>query len=175
MRRALIWLPLVLFLLLLGLVISGIVKPGDRAVRSAMVGKPVPALDLPALVDGKPGVNSAALATGEPILLNLFASWCVPCIAEAPQLMKLKQQGVKIYGVAVRDTPEAMARFLNENGDPYAAIGDDGASQVSIALGSSGVPETYVIDGSGRIVLQHIGYVGEQDIAEIRAALEKAR
>ena len=89
--------------------------------------------------------------------------------------MQLKQQGVKIYGVAVRDTPEAMAKFLGENGDPYAAIGDDGASQVSIALGSSGVPETYVIDGRGKIVLQHIGYIGEQDMAEIRAALEKAR
>ncbi len=175
MRRALIWLPLVLFVLMLGLVVSGIVKPGDRAVRSAMVGKQVPALDLPALVEGKPGVSTAALATGEPILLNLFASWCIPCIAEAPQLMQLKQQGVKIYGVAVRDTPEAMAKFLGENGDPYAAIGDDGASQVSIALGSSGVPETYVIDGNGKIVLQHIGYIGEQDVAEIRAALEKAR
>ncbi|QIG80948.1 DsbE family thiol:disulfide interchange protein [Stakelama tenebrarum] len=174
MRRLLIWLPLAAFLLLLGVAIRGIVSPGERAVRSALIGQPVPLLKIDPLFEGRPGIDSDALATGEPILLNLFASWCVPCIAEAPQLMKLKEEGVPIYGVAVRDTPEEMRRFLNENGDPYTAIGDDRTSQVSIALGASGVPETYVIDGQGRIVKQHIGYIGSQDMDELRKALEAA-
>ncbi|MCW3848416.1 redoxin family protein [Sphingomonas sp. LB-2] len=171
MRRVLIWAPLGFFALVFALVMTGLLAPSDRAVKSAMVGKPVPGFVLPALVPGKPGVNSAAFADGKPRLINVFASWCVPCIAEAPQLMKLKQQGVEIVGVATADTPEDMANFLKTAGDPFAAIGDDRIRKVQFALGSAGVPESFVIDGSGKIVMQHIGYIGPQDMPKILAAL----
>jgi cytochrome c biogenesis protein CcmG, thiol:disulfide interchange protein DsbE len=174
MRRVLIWAPLVLFALLFALVASGLFKPGDRIVHSAMVGKPLPALTLPALLPGKPGIASAELK-GKPRLLNVFASWCIPCIAEAPQLMKLKQAGVEIDAIAIRDTPEAVQAFLARNGDPYARIGDDKASRAQLALGSSGVPETFVIDADGRIAYQHIGDIREDDVAELLAQLEKAK
>lgn len=174
MKRVLIWAPLALFALVFALVASGLIKPGDRMVRSAMVGKPLPAMQLPALVPGRPGIDSAAM-TGKPRLLNVFASWCIPCIAEAPQLMKLRQAGVEIDAIAVRDTPDAVQQFLRQNGDPYARIGDDKASAAQLALGSSGVPETFVIDARGTIAYQHIGDIRAENIPELLAALEKAK
>ncbi|ATY31825.1 redoxin family protein [Sphingomonas psychrotolerans] len=174
MRRVLIWAPLVLFAAVFGLVASGLIKPGDRTIHSAMVGKPLPVLALPALLPGKPGIASAELK-GKPRLLNVFASWCIPCIAEAPQLMKLKQAGVEIDAIAIRDTPAAVQAFLARNGDPYARIGDDKASRAQLALGSSGVPETFVIDAAGRIAYQHIGDVREDDVPLLLAELEKAK
>ena len=174
MRRVLIWAPLALFALVFALVAGGLFKPADRTVHSAMVGKPLPALTLPALLPGKPGIGTAELK-GKPRLLNVFASWCIPCIAEAPQLMKLKQAGVEIDAIAIRDTPDAVQAFLARNGDRYARIGDDKASRAQLALGSSGVPETFVIDAEGRIAYQHIGDIREENVAELLAQLEKAK
>lgn len=174
MRRVLIWLPLLLFALAFGLVASGLIKPGDRTIHSAMVSKPLPQLDLPGLLPGRAGIKTAAL-TGKPRLINVFASWCIPCIAEAPQLMKLKQAGVEIDAIAVRDTPEAIQAFLARNGDPYAAIGDDRQSAAQLALGSSGVPETFVVDSKGVIVEQHIGDIREEDVPLLLTALQVAK
>ncbi|MFZ5747741.1 MAG: redoxin family protein [Pseudomonadota bacterium] len=175
MRRILIWAPLVLFALMVGLVASGLLKPADRAVRSAMIGKPVPAIDLPAMVPGKPGIPANGFATGKPRLINVFASWCLPCQAEAPVLMKMKQAGVEIDGVATADRPEAMQAFLAKNGDPFTRIGDDAKRKAQFALGSAGVPETFVVDSKGIIVAQHIGAVRDEDVPDILAALEKAQ
>ncbi len=174
MRRVLIWAPLAFFALVFALVAGGLIKPGDRTVHSAMVGKPVPSLVLPALLPGKPGVATAELK-GKPRLLNVFASWCIPCIAEAPQLMKLKQAGVEIDAIAVRDTTEAVQAFLARHGDPYMRIGDDKASRAQLALGSSGVPETFVIDAAGRIAYQHIGDIRDDDVPMLLGELEKAK
>jgi cytochrome c biogenesis protein CcmG, thiol:disulfide interchange protein DsbE len=174
MRKLLIWVPLAAFVLVFALVASGLIKPGDRVVRSAMVGKPLPAISLPALVPGKPGLASADVK-GKPRLVNVFASWCVPCIAEAPHLMALKRAGVEIDAVAVRDTPEAVQAFLARHGDPYTRIGDDRQSATQLALGSSGVPETFVVDARGVIVEQHIGDVREDDVPKLLAALERAK
>jgi cytochrome c biogenesis protein CcmG, thiol:disulfide interchange protein DsbE len=175
MRRLLIWAPLVLFAGLFALVAGGLFKPADRAVHSAMVGKPVPGFALKPLVPGKPGLTATDLAGGKPRLLNVFASWCIPCIAEAPQLMRLKRAGVEIDAVAIRDTPAAVQAFLQQNGDPYARIGDDAGGRVQIALGSSGVPETFLIDGRGRIVEQHIGDIRADDVPGLLAKLEAAK
>jgi cytochrome c biogenesis protein CcmG/thiol:disulfide interchange protein DsbE len=176
MKRVLLWMPLILFALVLGLVASGLIKPGERVIHSAMVGKPLPALALPALLPGRPGIASGDFfGKGQPRLLNVFASWCIPCIAEAPQLLKLKQAGVRIDAIAIRDTPDAVLGFLAQNGDPYAAIGDDKTSKAQLALGSSGVPETFVIDARGRIAYQHIGDIREDDVPKLLAELEKAK
>ena len=175
MRRWLIWAPLMLFALLFAIVASGLFKPADRVVRSAMVGKPLPDFTLPPIAPAKPGLSAAAFRQGRPRLLNVFASWCIPCAAESPQLLRLKAMGVPIDAIAIRDTAPALGDFLRRNGDPYDRIGDDRQSAVQLALGSSGVPESFVIDGRGRIVLQHVGDIRADDVAAIAAAVRDAR
>ncbi|MEP9357378.1 DsbE family thiol:disulfide interchange protein [Sphingomonas sp. KR3-1] len=174
MRRLAVWAPLALFALIFALVASGLIKPADHLVHSAMVGKPLPALAMKPLLPTKPGVATADFR-GKPRLLNVFGSWCIPCIAEAPQLMALKRAGVEINAIAIRDTPDAVQAFLARNGDPYARIGDDPTGHAQIALGSSGVPETFLIDGQGRIIDQHIGDIRADDVPEILRKLEAAK
>lgn len=175
MRRWPLWLPLALFVALVGVVAAGLIRPDDRSVPSRLVGQLLPAFALPPSVPGHPGLASADLRGGAPKLLNIFASWCVPCAAEAPQLLALRREGVAIAAIAIRDRPEDTARFLARFGDPYARIGRDDDSAVQMALGSSGVPESFVIDGRGMIRLQHIGPIMPEHLPAIRAALAAAR
>ncbi|TZG28738.1 DsbE family thiol:disulfide interchange protein [Sphingomonas montanisoli] len=175
MRRLLIWAPLALFIAFFVVFASGLISPESKTIRSQLIGKPMPTFALAPGVPGKPGLSSAELANGKPHLVNVFASWCIPCIAEAPQLEQLAQAGVPIYGVAIRDRPEDLARFLARNGDPYRAIGGDPNSSVQIALGSSGVPETFIVDGKGIIRHQHIGDIQPQDVPGIMSALGAAK
>ncbi|QQN73696.1 DsbE family thiol:disulfide interchange protein [Croceicoccus sp. YJ47] len=170
-----IWLPLALFIGFVALVAYGLMAPGERDVRSAMVGNPLPQFTLPAGVEGTPGLSRAGFTKGEPRLLNIFASWCVPCAVEAPQLDTLAAQGVPIDGVAIRDRSEDIAQFLERNGNPYRAIGKDDVSAVQLGIGSSGVPETFVIDGDGIIRYQHMGPIMERDIAQIMSEWRKAK
>lgn len=175
MKRFWLWVPLAAFVIFFVVVAFGLISPADRKIVSKMVGKPVPAFDLPAAVPGRDGFASRDLASGQPRLLNVFASWCVPCVAEAPILMDLKRRGVKIDAIAIRDRPEDVTAFLQRNGDPYERIGSDTASRVQLAMGSSGVPETFVIDGKGIIRHQHIGDIRPENVPEILAELEKAK
>jgi cytochrome c biogenesis protein CcmG/thiol:disulfide interchange protein DsbE len=175
MRPALVWLPLLLFLGFFGLFASGLLKPDDRVIVSRLVGKPLPTFTLPAAASDRPALVSADLKTGKPHLLNIFASWCVPCAAEAPQLMALRRQGVEIDAIAIRDARGDVDRFLGRWGNPYRRIGLDARSAVQLALGSSGVPETFVVDGQGIIRHQHIGDIREDDIPAILQKLEDAR
>ena len=147
--------------------------PGDRNVRSALIGQPLPSMVMPAMVPGKPAPASGA--TGHPRLVNVFASWCIPCAAEAPQLARLKAMGVQIDGVAVRDAPRETADFLARYGDPYRAIGDDRSGLIEVSLGSSGVPESYVVGADGRILLQQIGPIRDDDVPQIAAAAGAGR
>lgn len=173
-RGLLIWVPLAVFVGLAGLVLYGLYRPDSTVIRSALVGKPLPDFRLAPITPGKPGLAAADMKGGVR-LLNVFGSWCIPCIAEAPQLMALKKRGVQIDAIAIRDTGPAVQRFLSENGDPYARIGDDPRSQVQLSLGSSGVPETFVIDAQGRIALQHVGPINPSDIDGILKAVEDAK
>jgi cytochrome c biogenesis protein CcmG/thiol:disulfide interchange protein DsbE len=174
-KRWLLWLPLCAFGVVIAVIAWGLYQPADRTVRSAMVGKPLPDFALAPLLPGKPGLTSADFRQGKPRLLNVFASWCVPCIAEAPQLMTLKAAGVPIDAIAIKDTAPAVTGFLRANGDPYARIGSDVHSRVQLALGSSGVPETFVIDGRGVIVAQHVGDIRADDVPGLLQALADAR
>lgn len=175
MKKSLIWLPLALFLVLFVVIGVGLVRPEGKVIPSKMVGKPVPVFTLPPAVPGKPGLSSAGLGDGKPYLINVFASWCVPCIAEARQLEQLAGAGVPIHGVAIRDTPEDLTRFLQQNGDPYRSIGSDATSKVQMALGSAGVPETFIVDGHGVIRKQHIGEINPEDVPGIMQALGDAK
>lgn len=175
MRKLFIWLPLILFLGFFGLFASGLLRPDDRVITSKLVGQALPVFDLPPAASDRPALSSAQLASGKPRLLNIFASWCLPCAAEAPQLMALKQAGVEIDAIAIRDARPDVDDFLKRYGNPYARIGLDARSAVQIALGSSGVPESFVIDGRGRIAYQHIGDIREDDVPMILQRLRDAR
>lgn len=127
-------------------------KFDPRGVPSMLMGKPVPPFTLP----GEPGFASADL-TGRPVLVNFFASWCVPCVEEAGVLMGLKQAGVPLYGIAYKDKPEATAAFLARHGNPYARLGRDDAGLTGIDWGITGVPETYLIDKTGIVRWRYVG------------------
>lgn len=175
MSRATRFAPLALLLLVIVALVWRLASPADTNVHSTLEGKPVPAFTLAAILPNKPALASADLATGRPRLLNVFASWCVPCITEVKVLGELKARGVAIDGIAIRDRAEDLSDFLRQNGDPYERIGSDPQSQVQIALGSSGVPESFVVDGRGVIRYQHIGPIEAADVPTILSKLEQAR
>lgn len=175
LKRWLIWAPLAAFAVLFVVAATGLMRPADTTVHSTLVDKPLPEFRLDPMVPGKPGLASADFGQGKPRLLNVFASWCIPCIAEAPQLMALKAKGVTIDAVAIHDKGPAIAGFLRRHGDPYAAIGNDARSSVQMALGSSGVPETFLIDARGRIVRQYIGDIRADQVDQIVRDVEAAR
>jgi cytochrome c biogenesis protein CcmG/thiol:disulfide interchange protein DsbE len=169
-----LWLPLALFAGFVALVFVGLYRPASHDVVSAMVGKPLPQFALRAAVAERPGVSSGDFAAGKPRLLNIFASWCIPCAAEAPQLAMLAAQGVAIDGIAIRDQRADLEQFLALHGNPYARIGADDVREVQLAIGSSGVPETFVIDGKGVIRYQHIGEIRAEHMAMLLQKLREA-
>jgi cytochrome c biogenesis protein CcmG, thiol:disulfide interchange protein DsbE len=175
MSRAIRFAPLALLLLVIVALVWRLATPVDTNVSSKLEGKPVPTFTLPPALPLKPTLSSADLASGQPRILNVFASWCVPCISEVKVLQELKSRGVAIDGIAVRDRPEDVAEFLGRNGDPYQRIGSDVQSSVQIALGSSGVPESFIVDGRGIIRYQHIGPIEASEVPMILRKLELAR
>ncbi|MFL6765683.1 MAG: redoxin family protein [Sphingomicrobium sp.] len=175
MSRGLRLIPIILLVWLVAGLAWRLVKPADPAIPSQLVQREVPPFELAPGVRGKPGLKSADLATGEPRLLNIFASWCVPCVGEASVLAELRRRGVKIDAIAVRDTPEAISAFLREHGDPYERVGVDPRSNAQIALGSSGVPETFVLDARGVIRRQYIGPLNAANIPGVLHELQEVR
>jgi cytochrome c biogenesis protein CcmG/thiol:disulfide interchange protein DsbE len=175
MSRGLRLIPIILLVWLVAGLAWRLVKPADPAIPSQLVERQIPSFDLPAAITAKPGLKSTDLATGKPRLLNIFASWCVPCVGEAPVLAELRRKGVEIDAIAVRDTPEAIDAFLREHGDPYERLGVDPRSSTQMALGSSGVPETFVIDSRGVIRHQYIGPLSKANIPGVLDQLKEAR
>lgn len=174
-RPWLLWLPLAVVAFIGGLAIYGLVVPKDDMVHSAMVGQKLPEFALPPATIGVEGLSSRNLADGKPRLLNIFASWCIPCKAEAPYLEALKKSGVEIDAIAIRDKPEDVAAFLAEFGNPFRRIGSDSEMAVQLKLGSSGVPETYVIAGNGTILYQHIGDIRAEHVPMLLEKLKAAQ
>lgn len=173
-RRSLwLWLPLAIVAALGLLFAWGLYAGGQsRLIESQWINKPVPVFDLPPAMPNQPGLSSRTFADGKPRLLNVFASWCGPCRLEAPQLEALRRQGVIIEGIAIRDRPDQLAAFLAEYGNPFTGIGADTRSQVQIALGSSGVPETFLVDGNGIIREQIQGRITDDQVPEIIVKLQ---
>ncbi|EDL47950.1 DsbE family thiol:disulfide interchange protein [Erythrobacter sp. SD-21] len=169
-----LWLPFLLFFGFAGLAAYQLSQPKDDTIKSTMVGKELPYFTLPPASLERPGVDSRYFYEGEPKLLNIWASWCLPCIAEAAQLEQLKDEGVEIVGVAIRDEPTDVMRFLTQHGNPYTRIGRDDLSEVQLAIGSSGVPETFVIDGKGVITYQHVGDIRHEHVPMLLEELRKA-
>ena len=163
MRRLIYILPLVLFVVLAGYFAVGLTRD-PAVVPSALIDKPVPEFALPPLLNDGRGLATSDLK-GQVQLVNVFASWCVPCRVEHPVLMRLaREQGVTVKAINYKDKPEDAVRWLNQGGNPYAAIGADQDGRVSIDWGVYGVPETYVIDAEGRIRYKVVGPVMPDEV-----------
>jgi cytochrome c biogenesis protein CcmG/thiol:disulfide interchange protein DsbE len=157
---------------------------GDPSrLPSALIGKPAPQFSLPP-IEGlaesgtpTPGIDSAGLATGEVSIVNVWASWCGPCIEEQPILVSLKKRhGLRMIGINYKDEPAAARRFLTRYGNPFDAIGADRTGRVAIDWGVYGVPETYVVDGRGQIVYKFVGPLSRESIEkELLPAVAKAK
>ena len=161
MRRLLFILPLALFVVLAGYFTLGLFRD-PSVLPSVLIDKPAPEFALPALGD-KPGLATADLAGGV-ALVNFFASWCVPCRAEHPMLMRLADEDhVALYGIDYKDKPEEAKRLLAQLGDPYRRIGVDRDGRTAIDFGVYGVPETYVLDKAGRIRFRQVGPITQED------------
>ncbi len=179
------WLlaPLLIFLSLAALFAFALRSGDPSRLPSTLIGKPAPAIDLPALeglVDGTravPGFSTKDLASGRVAVVNFWASWCTPCVAEHPLLIELKAQtGVDLYGVNYKDQPEAARRFLGRFGNPFSAVGVDANGRAAIEWGVYGMPESFVVNGEGRIVYKHVGPISAESLAtKIIPAGEAAR
>ncbi|MBB4023577.1 MAG: DsbE family thiol:disulfide interchange protein [Pseudomonadota bacterium] len=168
-------LPPLIFAALAGLFLYGMVREDPDALPSTRIGQQAPAMTVTPLGDSAPFTDADLQAPGVK-LVNFWASWCGPCRAEHPILERLSDEGVTIYGINYKDEPEKALRFLEELGDPYAAIVADGTGRTALEWGVYGVPETFVIDGSGKVILRFAGPMTTQVLEKtIRPAMVAAR
>ena len=176
MRYLLFALPLIALVALVAIFATSIDRdPG--LVRSVLIDKPAPAFAMAEVPElGVPGFDTESLK-GEVTVVNVFASWCIPCRDEHPLLVDLKEvTGVRLFGINQADAPENARAFLAELGNPYDAVGADRDRRVSIDWGVYGVPETFVVDARGIITFKHVGPLTPQAIeTELLPAIEKAR
>ena len=180
-RRAMLLPPLIGFLGLAALFFFRLGSGDPSRLPSALIGRPVPATGLPPLPgltrDGAPvpGIASADF-TGAVTLVNVWASWCVPCHDEAPLLMKLAEdKRIRIVGINYKDQPDNARRFIGRHGNPFVAVGTDPNGRASIDWGVYGVPETFLIGRDGRIAYKLVGPITPGNLeAALKPAIEKA-
>ncbi|MCC3245884.1 DsbE family thiol:disulfide interchange protein [Methylocystis sp. WRRC1] len=164
-RSTLRFLPLALFALLAGLFLIRLFAGDASRIPSALIGKPAPTFDLPALegLADVPGLTTEDLRKGHVSVVNVFASWCAPCRQEHPVLMSiardeaLKAKGVEIYGLSYKDETANALAFLQGVGNPFQRVGVDPAGRTAIDFGVYGVPETFVVKGDGTIAYKFVG------------------
>ena len=168
-------LPAMAALVVVGIFAAMLGREGANDLPSPLMGKPVPDFELPPLRPGGEGLATADLKEPGVKLVNIWASWCVPCRVEAPELERLAEMGVTIHGINYKDKRADALEFLEALGDPFTRIGVDDKGRAGIEWGVYGVPETFVVDGAGRIVYKHIGPIQNDDIERrILPAIEKA-
>jgi cytochrome c biogenesis protein CcmG, thiol:disulfide interchange protein DsbE len=158
--------PLAVFALIAVVFAYALTKSDPSKLPSALIGKDAPRLAL-APLEGLPlpGLGETDLADGKPVVVNFWASWCAPCVAEHPLLVELvRQTGVRLVGINHKDTAVNARRFLGRYGNPFAIVGVDGNGRASIEWGVYGMPETFVLDGRGRIVFKHVGPISEDSL-----------
>ncbi len=164
MARLTYFAPALLFGLLIAALVAGLSRDPSK-LPSTLIGKPLPVFALPAVRPGDLGLASLEPRAG-PRLLNVFASWCVSCRIEHPVLLALKARGVVIDGLDWKDNAADGAKYLAENGDPYARVGSDRSGRTGIDLGVAAVPETFVVDGAGVVRYKQIGPISAKDWEE---------
>jgi cytochrome c biogenesis protein CcmG/thiol:disulfide interchange protein DsbE len=159
MGRLKLFLPLVAFLVLGGLLFRGL-SLDPTALPSALINEPVPPFELPAL--GAEALITQDDLKGRPMLLNVWATWCYSCRVEHPYLLELARSGISIIGLNYKDDATAALKWLGNLGDPYTVTISDTEGTLGIDLGVYGAPETYVIDASGRVRYRHVGVVNQR-------------
>jgi cytochrome c biogenesis protein CcmG/thiol:disulfide interchange protein DsbE len=163
MNRLIYLIPVVIFLGIAGFFFWGLreraaVAPDE--LPSVLIGKPAPSTTLPALDGQVQAFTTSDLRSGHVSIVNVFASWCVPCREEAPTLQALSQmKGVTLYGMVQKDTPAKVRAFLADVGNPYSRIDLDADGRASIEWGVYGVPETFIVDGHGVVRLRYAGAI----------------
>lgn len=180
-RRFVVLLPLVMFLALAALFLFRLGSGDPAKIPSALIGRPAPETNLPPIPglerDGKPvpGINGADFK-GAVSLVNVWASWCVPCHDEAPLLMKLAEDSrIRLVGVNYKDQPENARRFLGRYGNPFVASGADQSGRAAIDWGVYGVPETFIVGRDGRIAYKLVGPITESNLElTLKPQIEKA-
>jgi cytochrome c biogenesis protein CcmG/thiol:disulfide interchange protein DsbE len=161
MRRLLFLVPVALFGLMVTAFVLGL-HHDPTQLTSVLIDKPLPAFDLPSVRPDDAGLKSADFH-GSPMLLNVFASWCVSCREEHGLLLQMKREGVRINGLDWKDDAAAGAQYLVQDGDPYILAGNDKSGRAGIDLGVAAVPETFVIDTAGKVRYKFIGPMAEED------------
>ena len=176
MKRAIYIVPVLLFGGLAYFLFHSLIAPPPDELPSALIGKPAPDIQSPPLDAGAKGFGQADFK-GHVTVVNVFASWCVPCRAEAPLLSSLARlNGVSLYGLVYKDTPEKARAFLSDVGNPFARVGLDQSGEAGIEWGIYGVPETFVIDADGIVRLRYAGPLTPDVLTgEILPAIEQAR
>lgn len=165
LRHVLYLLPLLLFLGLSIYFALGLQKD-PKEIPSALIDKPVPDFDLPPLVDELPGLATADFG-GEVVMVNVFASWCIPCRLEHPLITRLANEGIlPVFGLNYKDKKEDARAWLEELGNSYARIGWDLSGRVGIDWGVYGVPETYIVGKQGRIRYKYVGPISREVLNE---------
>lgn len=171
--RLKLFLPLGLFALLAALLFRGL-SLDPQALPSALVDRPLPDFVLPRLDDGV--VLRRDDIVGEPMLLNVWATWCIACRVEHPYLQRLADSGVAIWGINYKDDSQAARVWLQDLGDPYRGSLVDAKGSLGLDLGVYGAPETYFIDAQGVVRYRHVGVIDERiwttRLAQIYAALQ---
>ena len=170
----LVVLPPVIFAALAGLFLGGMMREDPDALPTVFGGKPAPAFALDALPGRQEFTREMLDETGAK-LVNFWASWCPPCRLEHPQLMQLEAEGLPVYGVNLKDDDDKAVRFLDDLGDPYRAVGADPRGRNMIDWGVTAPPETFVIDGDGKVILRFAGPITAEILEKrIRPAIEEA-
>lgn len=160
MKRLLFLVPVAAFFAVIAAFVVGL-RHDPSHITSAMINRPLPQFVLPAVRDNQ-GLTSADFK-GEPMLLNVFASWCAACRLEHGLLLRLKDQGIVIHGLDWKDEAADGARYLATDGDPYIKAGNDKSGRTGIDLGVAGVPETFVVDAKGRVRYKIVGPIETRD------------
>jgi len=176
MRYVLFAVPLIALVALVAVFAFSIDRDPDL-IRSVLIDKPAPQFDMAAVPDiGVPGFSTETLK-GDVTVVNVFASWCIPCRAEHPLLVALKDvTKVRLFGINQADAPENAKSFLDELGNPYDAVGTDRDRRVSIDWGVYGVPETFVVNAEGVITFKHVGPLTPETVdSELLPAISAAR
>jgi cytochrome c biogenesis protein CcmG/thiol:disulfide interchange protein DsbE len=168
-------LPPLIFAGLAAMFYLGMQREDPDALPSVQIGREAPPVALTEL-GGAPLFDNAALNAPGVKIVNYWASWCAPCRVEHPHLMALAAEGIPIYGINYKDDPAKAMAFLDELGNPYAAMGADSTGRTAIDWGVYGVPETYVIDGEGTVLFRLAGPVTSMTLEnQLRPAIEAAR
>lgn len=175
MKRFRFLIPVFVFALISAALLYALFFLNPKEIPSAMIAKPVPEFALDPVPGFEAGLTSADLKKGKVSLVNVFASWCVACLAEHPLLMDLKARNlVDIYGLNYKDKPKAARKWLDRHGNPYVQAGMDLTGRVGIEFGVYGVPETFIIDGNGKIVHKVIGPIRTDVMEETLIPLIKS-